>query len=117
MSSLADYGVAARDVIRQFTTDRDGLVVCPEDGQPIGGTKGNQQLVNPNLVDVLELDVEHFITIGWRCDRHAYDVIVPRPCNGKQAQNFPDGWVGVRVRFADDLVRWVAVPEKEVHER
>lgn len=116
MSTLEDFGVAARDVVRQLTTDRDGLIVCPECGRPIGGTKGSQQLVNPELVDADELEVEHFVTLGWRCEKHAYDVIIPKPCNGERARNYPAGWRGIRVRYADDLVRWVAVPEKEVVE-
>lgn len=112
--SLVEFGVAARDVIRQFSRDRDGLVICPECGQPIGGTEGSQRLLNPALVDDRDLEVNRFVTLGWRCDRHAYDVIVPKPCRGEQATNYPAGWIGVRVRYADDHVRWVALPEKEV---
>lgn len=112
--TLEDYGVAARDVVRQLTHDRDGLVVCPECGGPIGGTEGSQALVNPQLVDERELEIRNFITNGYRCDRHAYDVITPKPCSGESASNHPAGWVGVRVQYADELVRWVAVPEREV---
>lgn len=110
--SLADYGVAPRDVLRAPTRDHSGQVICPECGCPLGGTKGSQRLVNPLLVDEIEIAV--FVTLGYRCDRHPYDVIIPTQCKGKRAGNYPAGWVGVRVEFADGVVRWVAVPEKEV---
>lgn len=110
--SLADFGVAPRDVLRAPTRDRSGEVVCPECGCPLGGTKGSQRLTNPLLVDRLSISV--FVTLGYRCDRHAYDVIIPLRCGGPSAGNYPPGWVGIRVEFADEVVRWVAVPEKEV---
>lgn len=110
--SLVDFGVAPRDVLRAPTRTHSGEVVCPECGCPLGGTKGNQRLNNPRLVDDTEIGA--FVTIGHRCDRHAYDVIIPVRCDGPTARNYPDGWQGVRVEFADGMVRWVAVPDKEV---
>lgn len=112
MSSLSAFGVMPRYVLRGPTRDREGRVVCPECGCPLGGTKGSQRLTNPLLVDGIEIAA--FVTLGYRCTRHAYDVIIPAPCKGESATNYPDGWRGVRVEFVDEVVRWVAVPEKEV---
>ena len=115
-TGLARFGVVPRTIVRAPARDHDGLVICPECGAPVGASKGTPRIARPDLLDedLEEIVDGTLVTHGWACERHQYDVVLPSRCHGPEAPSFVDGWVGVELRFADDLVRWVATPEREV---
>ncbi len=104
-------------VVREPTRDRDKVHVCPSCGHPVGKSKGSQRIEKPDLVHVvLAAAFDELITFGWRCDRHPYDIVMPMRAGGSEARALVDGWTGVELRFADEHVRYVPVPEREVTE-
>ena len=110
-SGLERYGVIAPTVVRDYHQDGD-LINCAECGQPVNASKGTQTIHKPEIVE--DIDLQEIVTLGWSCDRHPSDVVLPQRCLDFDAPSFVDGWVGVRVRFADQVVRHVAVPAKEL---
>ena len=117
-SGLRRFGVMSPTVVREPTRDREGVQVCSECGHPVGRSKGSQLIEKPDLVHVaLAVAFNELVTFGWSCDRHPYDIVMPMRAGGSDAGALPDGWIGVELRFSDDHVRYVAVPEREVSER
>lgn len=108
-SGLQRFGVEPKTVVRSPASDGQDNVVCPEDGKPVGGTRGTQRVAHPSIVDEdLDLGTE-ILTHGYCCDRHSARVVLPvRP------EILPDGWIGVEVELADGRVREIPVPAAEV---
>ena len=115
-SGLARFGVVPSTIVRTPARDRDGLVICPECGVPVGSSKGTPTIVNPDLRDreLTKIIGRELVTHGWQCTSHQYDVVIPSKCHGPDAPSFVSGWMGVQIYFADEVVRWVATPEKEI---
>lgn len=112
--SLTDYGAVARSPVRRLATDNDGLKVCPECGRPVGGTRGTHELNIPETADPNHGDLPRTLhAFGYVCDHHPTDVILPLPTD-EQASNLPDGWTGIRLRFSDELARYVPVIAREL---
>lgn len=115
---LGRWGVAAKTVLRERTTDSEGLLICPECGHPVGNSLGSHEVARPEVVDndIADTIGDVLITHGWACDRHpGYQVVCPTPVGSLSVERaVHPGWVGVRVKMADGFVRTVATPEKEV---
>ena len=91
-------------------------MICPECGQDVTASKTTPRIRDPDLDDrELREQIDELLTYGWLCTRHEYDVVIPVECQGQKASNLQDGWIGVRLVFADDTVRWVPTPQKEIH--
>ena len=117
-AGLGRYGVMPPTIVREPMRDSDGLQVCPECGHPVGNSKGTQRIEKPDIVHVvLAAAFDELITFGWACDRHPYDIVMPLRAGGADASAMVDGWTGVEIRFSDEHVRHVPVPEREVSER
>ncbi|WP_455447854.1 hypothetical protein [Natrinema thermotolerans] len=117
-AGLGRFGVVPPTVVREPTRDAENIPVCPECGHPVAKTKGSQRIEKPDLVHVaLAAAFDVLVTFGWQCDRHPYTIVLPMRVGGEDASAFVDGWTGVEIRFADDHVRHVATPEREVTER
>ena len=116
---LGQYGVVPPTVIRQLVRNPDGSVICPECGHDVTASKQTHPIVSPEFADYeLTRDYDgELLVFGWRCARHVYDVVTPARCDGAEASNLPSGWVGVRLVFADQRVRWVATPGCELESR
>jgi len=115
-SGLGRFDVMPAPVVRTPARNPDGSVICPECGQDVTGSKGTPRIRDPNLDDrELCEQIDELLTHGWLCSRHEYDVVIPVECQGQNASNLQDGWIGVRLVFADDTVRWVPTPQKEIH--
>ena len=110
--SLDRYGVESPDVVRAPVDDRHNrnLKACPECGQPVGEPT-TLRISAPDVVDDVEIDT--LITRAYRCRRHAYDVVLPEHV-GQGAPSHGPEWTTVRVRFADQRIRRVAVPKSQV---
>lgn len=119
-SGLGRYGVAAKTVLRECSTDSDDFLICPECGHPVGNSEGSHEIAHPEIVEGADLKFvgDTLVTFGWSCDQHSgYEVIMPTPIGSSDAASVVHpGWVGVRVRMADGFVRTVPAPEKEVRE-
>ncbi|ELY97536.1 hypothetical protein C482_12974 [Natrialba chahannaoensis JCM 10990] len=116
-TGLRKFGVMAPTVVREPTRDRDNIPICPECGHPVPKTKGSQRIEKPDLVNVvLAASFDEIVTFGWCCDRHPYDIVLPMRAGGPEAGALIDGWTGVKLRFSDEHVRHVPVPEREVSE-
>lgn len=64
-------------VVRELTTDSDGVRICAECGHPVEKTKGSQRIVNPDLFYVrLAVAFDELVTFGWKCDRHPYEIVL-----------------------------------------
>jgi hypothetical protein len=117
---LGRFGITARTVLREHTSDHDDLLVCPECGTPIGGSLQGHEVAHPEVVSEHEpaSDDDTLVVHGWKCDHHSgYSVVCPTPVGSRDAAEVVNpGWVGVQVRMADGFVRTVAVPAKEVRE-
>ena len=115
-TGLGRFNMVPTPVIRAPARHPDGEVICPECGASLADSRGTHRLHRPNLADRdLQKQLEEPLLVhGWQCVRHQYDVVVPVECRGREASNLPDGWVGVRLVFADEVVRWVATPEQEL---
>jgi hypothetical protein len=91
--------------------------ICAECGTPIEGSKGSHVVQRPDLVsdEVADVAGKRLVVFGFVCKRHTTPVVHPQPTN-RYAANVNDGrgWTGVRLEFADGIVRWVAVPKVEV---
>jgi len=111
---LSRFGIVAPTPIRQPATDADGLKICPGCGRPVGKTKGSHLVERPTILSDQEAD--ELVTFGWACDRHTERVVLPDACHGPDAPTMPDGWIGVRVEFADGSARHIPVPAREVRE-
>jgi hypothetical protein len=112
--SLKAYGVETPDVVREPVEDHHDaeLVACPECGQPVGEPT-TRKVSWPDIVD--DVHPSPFITRAYRCTRHAYDVLLPvRVADG--APSLGDDWTTVRVQYADERIRHVAVPKTVVTE-
>jgi hypothetical protein len=118
-TGLGRFDVTPAPVIRTPARNPDGSVICPECGQSVTDTRGTQRIRQPDLADrkLREKLDEPLLTHGWVCTRHQYDVITPRRCRGTDASNLPGGWIGVRLVFADETVRWVPTPERELQQQ
>ena len=117
-SSLQQFGFMPPTVVHEPTQDQEGVHVCPECGYPVGKSKGSQRIEKPDLVHVaLAAAFDELVTFGWCCDRHPYDIVIPARAGGSNANAMIDGWTGVELRFSDEHVRYVPVPEREVSER
>lgn len=119
-TGLARFGFTAQTVLREPVTDADDLRICPECGHPVGTTKGPQQVEHPEIVEGADPEVvgERLPTYGWVCERHnGYEVVMPLfvgADDSAAAHSLTDGWVTVRVRYADNSVRWIPAPAREV---
>ena len=117
-SGLGRFDVIPAPVVRSPARNPDGSVICPECGQDVTASKGTHCIRDPDLADHdLRRDIDELLTHGWVCTQHQYDVVIPVECRGRSASNLQDGWIGVRLVFADDVVRWVATPERDLDER
>ncbi|WP_232702217.1 hypothetical protein [Halobacterium wangiae] len=112
--SLDRFGVESPDVVRAPVQDRHDkdLKACPECGQPVGEPT-TLKISGPVVVDDVQIDA--LITRAYRCRSHAYDVVLPQRV-GKGAPGYGDEWTTVRVQFADERVRHVAVPNRVIPE-
>lgn len=116
-TGLERFGVVPPTVVREPTRDTQNVPVCPECGHPVAKTKGTQRIEKPEFVHVaLAAAFDELVTFGWQCDRHPYTIVLPMRVGGEDASAFVDGWTGVEIRFADEHVRHVATPEREVSE-
>lgn len=118
-AGLGRYGVVPPTIVRAPARNPDGSVICPECGNDITASKSAHRVRKPDLADVelLEaLDDDDLLVFGWRCSRHEYDVVCPASAGGPDAGGLQDGWTGVRLVFADEEVRWVATPARELPE-
>lgn len=111
---LGRFGFLPPTVVRLPATDHKDLHICAECGRSVAESKGSHELVTVEIVDEVEPIGDRFVTHGWRCGRHQHDVIMSEHAGGSTAPAMGEGWTGVRVRFADQVVRHVPVPEKEV---
>ena len=110
--SLERYGVSTPDVVRAPVDDRHNreLTACPECGTVVGEPT-TRKLAAPDVVDDVQIDT--LVTRAYTCERHAYDVVLPVPV-GRGAPGLGPRWTTVRVRFADQRIRRVAVPKSQV---
>ncbi len=115
-AGLGRYGILPSTVVRPAAQNPDGSVICPECGSDITNTKQAHPVKNPDFSDrhLCQAFTGDLFVYGWRCRRHQYDVVSPAPCHGESADNLPDGWVGVRLVFADQVQRLVATPQREL---
>lgn len=115
-AGLARYGVAPTPIVRSPARNPDGSVICPECGSDVTDSRGTHRLRHPDVADdKLRQQLEEPLLVhGWICTRHDYDVVIPAECGGRDAATLPDGWIGVRLVFADEAVRWIATPATEL---
>lgn len=114
-TSLADFGIAGRTIVRRLARNSDGPI-CPECGYPVAQSVGTQTVTSPQVVDD-RYDVDGVLLVhGYECDQHAYPVVLPSRAGGSDAGRF-DGWVGVLLVFSDDVRRYVASPRADVEAR
>lgn len=115
-SGLGRFDITPAAVVRKPARNPDGSVICPECGKSVTDKRGTHHIRRPDIADrgLREQLEEPLLVHGWLCVRHQYDVIIPVNCRGQEASNLPKGWVGVRLVFADGLVRWVATPKREL---
>ena len=118
-SGLGRFGVTPAPIVRTPAQNPDGTVICPECGNSVDSSRGTHQVRRPTFADhaLQESFDDPLFVHGWLCIRHQYDVIIPVPCRGSDASNLASGWVGVRLVFADEIVRWVPTPQKELRKR
>lgn len=120
-----DYGLQrySRTPVRAVAENTHGEPICSECGTPVGDSRGPQAVARPALVDdELAARVGETLPVyGWRCTDHVEAVVLALPCDANAdrigqyvARDAVDGWTGVRLRCADQEVRWVAVPRREV---
>lgn len=118
---LGRFGVAAKTVLREATTDHDNVRICPECGHPVGNSLRGHEVAHPEIVEGADPEEigDSLVVYGWKCTRHSgYAVVMPTPVGSRTAaEAVRPGWVGVRVRMADGFVRTVAVPAREIGER
>lgn len=115
-SGLGRFDVTPAPVVRSPARNPDGSVICPECGEPVDENRGTHRVRSPDLADADLREQLHddLLVHGWICVRHQYDVVAPIECRGREAANLSDGWVGIRLVFADEQVRWVATPRREL---
>ena len=114
-TGLGRFGVKPAPIVRTPARNPDGSVICPECGQDVTKSKRTHRIRNPDLADRdLRRELDELLTHGWICTRHQYDVVIPVECRGRDASNLQDGWTGVRLAFADNIVRWVPTPRREL---
>lgn len=118
-SGLGRYDVTPAPVVRSPARNPDGSVIYPECGADVSEKRGTHRVRHPDLADddLLGQLEKPLLVHGWLCTRHEYDVVIPVECRGQDARNLPDGWVGVRLVFADETARWVATPARELEEQ
>jgi hypothetical protein len=115
---LGRFGITPTPVVRIPARNPDGTVICPECGRSVDSNRGTHQLRCPDLADrELREALGELLVHGWLCSRHQYDVVIPVECRGPDASNLRGGWTGVRLVFADETVRWVPTPRKELARR
>ena len=114
-AGLARYGVRPPTIVREPARDSQKIPVCSECGEPVPQTKGPQRIHNPDVVDrELRACLDGpLVTFGYRCDRHAYEVVMPNRSD-EHASAMLDGWTGVELAFADGHERYVPTPQKEI---
>jgi hypothetical protein len=118
-SGLGRFDLTPTPIIRTPTRHPDGEVICPECGNSVGQNRGTHHIRQPDLADDdlrNQLD-QPLLVHGWLCVRHQYDVVIPLECRGRDAADLPDGWVGIRLVFADEATRWVPTPRREIEEQ
>jgi hypothetical protein len=114
-SGLGRFNVMPAPIVRSPARNPNGSVICPECGQDVTNSKSTHRIRGPDLADrQLRREIDELLTFGWLCTRHQYDVVIPVECRGTDALNLQNGWTGVRLAFADNVVRWVATPRKEL---
>ena len=118
-SGLGRFDVTPAPVVRSPAQNPDGSVICPECGADVTDERGTHRVRQPDLAaDNLRDQLRGELLVhGWLCLRHEYDVVIPLECRGRDAASLPDGWVGVRLVFADEGTRWVATPARELAEQ
>ena len=117
-SGLGRFGVKPAPVVRSPARNPDGSLICPECGQDVTESKTTPRIRDPDLADrELRQEIDELLTYGWLCTRHEYDVVIPVECRDRDASNLQDGWIGIRLVFADEIVRWVPTPRKELQRR
>jgi len=90
------------------------MPICPECGKPVDGTRGTHVLNVPESADSEFPDLPAQIRVfGFVCDLHVTRVVLPLATDAA-ASNLPDGWVGIRLRFADELARYAPVLQREL---
>ncbi|MDG5775970.1 hypothetical protein VB773_14290 [Haloarculaceae archaeon H-GB2-1] len=117
MPTLDTFGVEPTPVLRSSARNRSGQVLCAECGAYVGDTKQSQAVRNPQYAGAdasLNEDLDFLVTYGWHCDRHGAEIVMPIRVGGRSLSVLSDGWVGVRVQFADQVVRWVPTPRREL---
>ncbi len=115
---LGRFGIGVKTVLREPTTDHDGISICPECGHPIAQSLGSHEIAHPEVVagaDPASIG-DVLVTHGWMCDEHpGYEVVTPtRVGRDDAATVLCAGWVSVRVRFDSGSARWVPTPRAEV---
>lgn len=116
-TGLGRYGVGAKTVLRERTSDHDDVLICPECGHPVGNSLGSHEVAHPEVVEGADPGAvgDVLVVHGWACERHSgYEVVMPTPVGHDAASAVCHGWVGVRVRMADGFVRTVATPAAEI---
>lgn len=115
---LETGGAVPRAVLRTATRDEGGRLVCPECVAPIDDSRGTVQVP----IDALEsrelrarIDAIRLPSHGRECDHGNYVVVCPRLVGGPYATGMK-GWRGVAARFADETVRHIPIPERELVE-
>lgn len=118
-NGLGRFNVTPAPVVRAPARNPDGSVICPECGSDISSSRGTQRLRKPDFADrTLQQQLEEpLLLYGWLCTRHQYDIVIPAACRGRDASNLPTGWIGVRLVFTDEIVRWAPTPRKELREQ
>jgi hypothetical protein len=107
-SGLGRFDVKPTPIVRSPARNPDGSVICPECGRDVTDTKGTPRIRAPDLADrELRQEIEELLTFGWICTGHHYDVVIPVECRDRDASNLQNGWIGVRLVFADEITRWV----------
>lgn len=112
--SLKEYGVVARSPVRRPHSDRNDMKQCSECGRPVEGNRGTHLLNVPETADSEYPELPRQVHVfGYVCEAHTTTVVLPLPTN-ENATNLPDGWTGVRLRFADELARYVPLLKRDL---
>lgn len=120
MTTLGDFGLQRTVIIRSGYTDDGGTTCCPECGADISDTGGTPQIpadaiADTDLLGALFDQGERSIPAhAFVCEHDDYDVVVPKIASRSSAPGLPDGWTGVPVEFADETIRHVPLPAREL---
>jgi hypothetical protein len=112
---FASGAVLVPVVVRTTAYDAQRHRVCSECGHWLGQPT-TARIPADRLIDAeLREDGDRVPSHGWVCANHpGYRVFVPTHAEGPHEHALSTGWLGVRYRFADQVQRWVVVPEQEI---